>query len=137
GDRARRESPRRVSRRAERRHPTSGYVARGKARRVPLTRATVRAVAVTLVLALCALYAIAAPARGQEHFVDEAINRVTVEHMRHGANYYDAMDDSLRRYNGPAGSVRAYRLPTPFLLWRALGSVRAIWLFYVLLVAIG
>src|SRR5437867_801000 len=76
GDRARRESPRRVSRRAERRHPTSGYVARGKARRVPLTRATVRAVAVTLVLALCALYAIAAPARGQEHFVDEAINRV-------------------------------------------------------------
>jgi len=92
---------------------------------------------VTLVLALCALYAIAAPARGQEHFVDEAINRVTVEHMRHGANYYDAMDDSLRRYNGPAGSVRAYRLPTPFLLWRALGSVRAIWLFYVLLVAIS
>jgi hypothetical protein len=93
------------------------------------------AAAVAIAFAICAVYAIAAPARGQEHFVDQVINRVTVEHMEHGAGYYDAMDRALRQYNGPAGSVRAYRLPVPFLLWRLLGSARAIWLVYVSLVA--
>jgi hypothetical protein len=92
------------------------------------------AAAVALSLAICAVYAIAAPARGQEYFVDQAINRVTVEHMRDGDGYYRAMDRALRQYNGPAGSARAFRLPTPFLIWRLLGSPRAIWLAYVLLV---
>ena len=53
----------------------------------PLRRAVV---AVTL--ALCGVYAVLPPAHGAEHFVDQVINRETVESMRAGAGYYPAMD---------------------------------------------
>ena len=87
-------------------------------------------------LALCVLYAVLPPARGQERFVDQVINRETVQSMRHGAGYYPAMDRALRRHGGPVSSVRAYRLPTVFLLWRALPGGRAVWLLFVTLVAV-
>jgi hypothetical protein len=91
--------------------------------------------ALAAVLAVCVLYAVAAPGRGREQFVDQAINRQTVEAMRGGAGYYDAMDAALRHYNGPAASVRAYRTPTAFVLWRWLPGAEGRWLAYVVMVA--
>jgi hypothetical protein len=100
--------------------------------RSPLLR---RAAAVT-VLALCAVYAVLPPARGQERFVDQVINRETVQSMRAGAGYYPAMDKALRRHGGAVSSVRAFRMPTVFLLWRVLPGPRAVWLLFVGLVAV-
>jgi hypothetical protein len=88
------------------------------------------------VLALCAVYAVLPPARGQERFVDQVINRETVHSMRAGAGYYPAMDKALRRHGGPVSSVRAFRMPTLFLLWRVLPGPRAVWLLFVGLVAV-
>src|SRR5205807_2444930 len=42
----------------------------------------------------------------------------------------------LRHRGGAVSSVRAYRLPTVFLLWRALPGGRAVWLLFVALVAV-
>jgi hypothetical protein len=88
------------------------------------------------VLALCAVYAVLPPTQGQERFVDQVINRETVQSMRHGAGYYPAMDSALRHHGGAVSSVRAYRLPTVFLLWRALPGGRAVWLLFVVLAAV-
>jgi hypothetical protein len=88
------------------------------------------------VLAVCAVYAVLPPARGQERFVDQVINRETVQSMRAGAGYYAAMDKALRRHGGPVSSVRAFRMPMVFLVWRILPGPRAIWLLFVGLVAV-
>jgi hypothetical protein len=101
-----------------------------------MTTSPVRRAAVAVTLALCAIYAILPPARGAEHFVDQVINRETVDSMRAGAGYYPAMDKALRRHGGAVSSVRAFRLPEIFVLWRVLPGPRAIWLFFVGLVAI-
>src|SRR5438132_14310801 len=77
-------------------------------------------------LALCALYVVLPPARGQERFVDQVINRETVQSMRHGTGYYPAMDRALRHHGGPVSSVRAFRLPSIFLLWRPRPGGRAV-----------
>jgi len=87
-------------------------------------------------LALCAVYAVLPPARGHESFVDQVINRETVDAMRHGRGYYPAMDQALRRHGGAVSSVRAFREPPVFLLWRLLPGPRAVWLLYVGLVAV-
>jgi hypothetical protein len=96
----------------------------------------VRRAAAVSVLALCAVYAVLPPARGQERFVDQVINRETVQSMRAGAGYYPAMDRALRHHGGAVSSVRAFRMPTVFLLWRVLPGPRAVWLLFVGLVAV-
>ena len=101
-----------------------------------MTSPFLRRAAAVLTLALCAMYAVLPPARGEEHFVDQVINRETVESMRSGAGYYPAMDRALRRHGGAVSSVRALRLPAPFLLWRVLPGPRAVWLLFVGLVAV-
>jgi len=95
-----------------------------------------RRAAGVVVLVLCALYAVLPPARGQERFVDQVINRETVQSMRAGAGYYPAMDKALRHHGGPVSSVRGFRMPTIFLLWRVLPGPRAVWLLFVGLVAV-
>ena len=62
-----------------------------------MTSPFLRRAAVVLTLAICVMYAVLPPARGEEHFVDQVINRETVESMRSGAGYYPAMDRALRR----------------------------------------
>lgn len=95
----------------------------------------IEAVCAAAVVAVCVLYAVVAPTRGHEHFVDQVINRETVDRMRAGAGYYPAMDRALRDHIGPASSVRAFRLPTAFLVWRVLPR-RAVWLLFVALVGV-
>jgi hypothetical protein len=115
-------------------------VARGAppyAAAVARTTADPRRLAAVAVLAICLVYAVAPPGRGVEHFVDEIIYRRTTQQMRHGVGYYRAMDHALRGTNGPAGSTRAFRTPTVFLLWRWLPGQHAVWLVFVALVALS
>jgi len=52
-------------------------------------------------------------------FLDLKIYRETTDRMRAGESYYPAMTDAMTTFDaGPADSVRAYRLPTVFWLWR-------------------
>ena len=52
-------------------------------------------------------------------FLDLKIYRETTDRMRAGESYYPAMTDAMTTFDaGPADSVRAYRLPTIFWLWR-------------------
>src|SRR6266849_11061925 len=94
-----------------------------------------RMVAATLVLALSVGYAVVAPGRANETFVDQVISRQTTEHMRAGAGYYPSMDRALRANNGAASSVRAFREPTIFLLWRLLPSQSFVWWAFFAMVA--
>lgn len=86
--------------------------------------------AAVVVVGLCVGYGFA-PARGQERLTDQRIYRTATEHMRHGDEYYRAMDRALRATNGPAETPRAFRPPTVFLLWRVLPSQRWVWLAFV------
>lgn len=101
-----------------------------------MTASVFRKAAVAVTLALCVLYAVLPPARGAEHFVDQVINRETVDAMRAGSGYYPAMDKALRHHGGAVSSVRAFRLPELFLVWRLLPGPRAVWLLFVGLVAV-
>src|SRR5439155_8582566 len=96
----------------------------------------VRRGAAAVTIALCAMYAVLPPARGAERFVDQVINRETVDAMRAGSGYYPAMDHALRRHGGSVSSVRAIRLPEVFLIWRLMPGPRAVWLLFVGLVAL-
>jgi hypothetical protein len=52
-------------------------------------------------------------------FLDLKIYRETTDRMKTGEGYYPAMTEAMTAFDaGPAGSVRAYRLPTIFWLWR-------------------
>lgn len=95
------------------------------------------AAAAVAVLVLCGLYAVAAPGRGREYFVDQVIYRETLDAMRDGRGYYAAMDSALRANNGPASSTRAFRTPTVFLLWRLLPGAKAVWIAFCLVVAVS
>lgn len=94
------------------------------------------AASMVAVLVVCGLYAVRPPAKGREFFVDHVINRQTVDAMRSGEGYYEAMDDALREHVGPASSVRAFRMPTAFLVWRWLPGAHARWLVYVAMVLV-
>jgi hypothetical protein len=88
------------------------------------------------VVLTAALYVVAAPAAGRELFIDEVINRQTVDQMRTGDGYYEAMEGALRRNVGPASSVRAFRTPFAFLAWRWLPGAGGRWLAYVAVVVL-
>ncbi|MDQ1401866.1 MAG: hypothetical protein QOG03_182 [Actinomycetota bacterium] len=93
-------------------------------------RAVVMAMA--LVVVVCAVY-LRAPGRGQEQFVDEVVNRQTVDRMRAGEGYYRAMRDSLQANTSLPDSPRAFREPTMFVVWRLLPSAESRWVAFVLL----
>jgi hypothetical protein len=87
--------------------------------------------ALVVTVGICIVFATLAPARANETFVDQAIYRNTIERMWHGDGYYTAMEHALERFNGPPSSWRAFRLPTPFLVWRALPTSLLLWLGFV------
>ncbi len=59
----------------------------------------------------------AAPAGGE--FLDMKIYRNATERMKAGESYYPAMTEAMTAFDaGPVSSVRAYRLPSIFWLWR-------------------
>lgn len=54
-------------------------------------------------------------------YYDLMVNRLTVDGLRAGLGYYEAMDSAMRAVgNGPVESVRAFRLPTLYLAWSLL-----------------
>lgn len=65
--------------------------------------------------------------------LDHEVDLVTVGAMRHGADFWHAMDEGLRWVYGPASTIRAYRMPTVFLVWRWLPS----WSWWPLFVALA
>jgi hypothetical protein len=81
-------------------------------------------------------YAILGWSNGRQA-IDHHIGLRTVALMRHGLGYYDAMNRAMREVgHGPVDEVRAFRMPTVFLLWRWLPDDRAIWLLFVALVVL-
>src|SRR5450755_1847622 len=69
--------------------------------------------------------------------IDHHIDLRTVALMRHGLGYYDAMNRAMREVgHAPVDEVRAFRMPTVFLLWRWLPDERAIWILFVALVVL-
>jgi hypothetical protein len=69
--------------------------------------------------------------------IDHHIDLRTIALMRHGVGYYDAMNRAMREVgHAPVDEVRAFRMPTVFLVWRWLPDERAIWLVFVALVVV-
>jgi hypothetical protein len=91
--------------------------------------------AAVVMIAACT-FMLLTPFPGSETFTDQRIYRETAASMRGGAGYYDAMESALVETNGPPGSVRAYREPLPFLVWRLLPNEHAVWALFVVLAGI-
>jgi hypothetical protein len=69
--------------------------------------------------------------------IDHHIDLRTVALMRRGLGYYDAMNRAMREVgHAPVDEVRAFRMPTVFLVWRWLPDERAIWMLFVAMVVL-
>jgi hypothetical protein len=67
-----------------------------------------------------------------EQAIDHHIDLRTVTLMRRNLGYYAAMNRAMREVgHAPVDEVRAFRMPTIFLLWRWLPDDRAIWILFV------
>lgn len=67
--------------------------------------------------------------------IDHHIDLRTVALMRQGRGYYSAMNRAMLEVgHGPVDEVRAFRMPTVFVLWRWLPGNHAIWLLFVVAV---
>lgn len=97
-------------------------------------RQSVAAIVVTIALAIG--FAAAVPSTGSVRAADQAIYKATLVSMRDGESYYPAMDSALRDVNGPAESVRAFRLPTLFWLL-SLIPPSAWWAAWCVVTALG
>jgi hypothetical protein len=83
-----------------------------------------------------------APTQADSEMIDHALFTKTVDEMRAGAGYYEAMERSFAVVYGPdraelTETVRGFRPPTTFLFWMLLPDDRAIWLVYVGVAAIS
>jgi hypothetical protein len=64
--------------------------------------------------------------------IDHHIDLRTVALMRHGSGYYAAMNHAMHEVgHAPVDEVRAFRMPTIFLLWRGLPGDHTIYLLFV------
>lgn len=86
-------------------------------------------------------FAFYAPATADTEMIDHALFTEAVDEMRSGSGYYQAMEDAFAVVYGPeraelTESVRGFRPPTTFLLWRLLPNERAIWLLFVAVAAV-
>jgi hypothetical protein len=74
--------------------------------------------------------------KGQHAIHDDAAFRDVIHRMHGGEDYYHATVDAFLRRGTRVGSVRAFRLPTVFLLWRVLPTG---WLYpgFIAVVVIG
>jgi hypothetical protein len=82
-----------------------------------------------------------APPEGDLDMIDHALFTRTVEEMRSGLGYYESMENAFAEVYGPERSelietVRAFRPPTTFLLWRFIGSDSLVWLLYLFICAL-
>ena len=102
-----------------------------------IARAVDRGVLARLCLSVVALgYAALGWANGSQA-IDHHIDLRTVALMRHGLGYYGAMNRAMREVgHAPVDEVRAFRMPTVFLVWRWLPDERAIWIVFVALVVL-
>ncbi len=66
--------------------------------------------------------------------IDSVVDERTVQFMRGGADYWHAMDRALRSVYGPASTIRAFRMPTIFVVWRELPDATW-WPLYVAMAA--
>lgn len=64
---------------------------------------------------------------------DPAVYLDALQRMRHGMDYYPAMDAALRAAEiGPVATARGFRTPWLFQIWEWLPGDRAIWFAYLL-----
>ncbi|HUP14572.1 MAG TPA: hypothetical protein VM848_00735 [Acidimicrobiia bacterium] len=88
------------------------------------------------ILVVCVILGLAAAVPSDAEMIDQALFRITVEHMRNGEGYYSAYDSAQDIVYGPqraaiTETIRAFRMPTTFLLWQLLPSEEAIWWLFV------
>ena len=94
---------------------------------------TVRIVTASAIVLICLWYLFGLPARDPIVMIDHHVFGEACHRMHAGAGYYDAMDASLRATYGPSESLRAFRMPTVFLLWSLAPSDRWLWVLLVFL----
>jgi hypothetical protein len=86
------------------------------------------------IFTLAIAYAPLGWARGREA-IDHHIDLRTVALMRRGSGYYTAMNHAMLEVgHAPVDEVRAFRMPTMFMVWRYLPNDHAIWLLFVAMV---
>lgn len=99
-------------------------------------RSELGVVAVLAIIAIAVGFAVRAPAEPDLEMIDHALFTRTVDEMRGGLGYYEAMESALGVVYGPeraelTETVRGFRPPPTFLLWRLLPSDAAMWGVFV------
>jgi hypothetical protein len=98
-------------------------------------RKTQQTLALMTIVILCAGYVLL-PQTDPLVGIDHIVFRQAYEQMRAGSGYYEAMDGALRAVYGPSETLRAFRMPTVFLLWRCLPQESWLWVLFVILAGI-
>lgn len=101
-------------------------------------RAELEIVTALAIAAVSVFLGLRAPSTPQMEMIDHTLFRLTVESMREGTGYYPAMNEAHEVVYGPervvvTETVRGYRMPTTFLLWRWLPSGDAVWAAFVVM----
>ncbi len=91
--------------------------------------------AISIVL-VCAFYVWRAPVNADAEMIDHGLFRITVQSMREGGGYYPSYDAALDLVYGPSRAgvtetIRGFRMPTTFLVWRLLPNDQAVWWLFV------
>lgn len=89
------------------------------------------------IVAVAGLFYWMMPAEPDAEMVDHVLFTHTVDQMRDGSGYYQAMEDTLLVVYGPeraelTETVRGFRPPTTFLFWRLLPDDEAIWIAFAI-----
>ena len=88
-----------------------------------------------LVVAITAVLAVGSAVRTPRLKNDPLVYLGALHRMRGGQGYYRALDAAMREGRiGPVETVRAFRLPTAFLLWRWLPTDHLVWVGFLVLV---
>lgn len=88
------------------------------------------------------VFVLAAPTQPDREMIDHALFTLATDEMRSGESYYQAMEDAFAVVYGPdraelTETVRGFRLPTTFLIWRLLPGDRAVWLLFAALAGLS
>lgn len=102
------------------------------------SRRELTVVTIAAIVFVCFGFIVVAPRAAPVEMIDHTLFTETVDRMRSGAGYYEAMDGALAELYGPeraavTETVIGFRMPTTFLVWRLLPNDYAIWLLYVFL----
>lgn len=104
------------------------------------SRSELSVVTTVVIVLLTVVFALSVPSEADADMIDHALFTKTVERMVNGLGYYEAMEASFDEVYGPeraavTESVRAFRPPLPFLVWRVLGAEHSIWLLFLVCAA--